>query len=135
MPKLYLITGPAGAGKTTLAQKMIAEGKAVCHYEADQWMVDHKGNYSFNPKCLYFCHKSCQNATDIRMSLGNNVIVSNTTLTKKEARPYIDLAKKYGYDVEIIHLETQFQSVHGVPEWKVKEMQEKREKFTLADFN
>lgn len=134
MPKLYLITGPAGAGKTTLAQKMIAEGKAVCHYEADQWMVDDDFNYSFDPKKLHFCHQTCQRFTEIEMQNNDNVIVSNTTLTKKEAKPYIDMAKKYGYDVEIIHLKTQFQSVHGVPEWKVKEMQEKREKFTLEDF-
>lgn len=131
---LILITGPAGAGKSTHAQKLMNERNIRYNFEADQWMVDKEGNYYFDPKRLYYCHKQCQTYTESVMRLKQDVVVSNTTLTKKEANPYIDLAKKYNYNVEIIHLETQFQNLHGVPEEKIKQMQQKRQFFKLEDF-
>jgi predicted kinase len=135
-PKLILICGPAGAGKTTLAKSLIAEGKADSFFEADMWMVDSViGDYQFNPKKLGYCHNMCQSFVDKNLKNGKTVICSNTTLTKKEARPYIEMAKKYGAEVEIIHVQTQFKSVHSVPELKVKQMQDKREFFTLEDFD
>ena len=132
--KLILITGPAGAGKSTRAQELMSEQGIRYNFEADQWMKDSQGNYCFDPKKLYFCHKKCQEYTESAMRLKQDVIISNTTLTKKEAKPYIELAKEHGYEVEIIHLLTQFQNLHGVPEEKVKQMQNKRELFKLEDF-
>lgn len=132
--KLILITGPAGAGKSTRAQELMEERGIVYNFEADQWMKDGQGNYFFDPKKLYYCHKKCQEHAESVMKLNQDVIVSNTTLTKKEARPYIELAKEHGYEVEIIHLTTQFQNLHGVPGEKVKQMQNKRELFELEDF-
>lgn len=131
---LILITGPAGAGKSTRARELMAERNIRYNFEADQWMVDEQGNYCFDPKRLYYCHKKCQDYAESVMKLKQDLIISNTTLTKKEAKPYIDLARTYGYEVEIIHLLTQFQNLHGVPEEKVKQMQNKREFFKLEDF-
>ena len=132
--KLILITGPAGAGKSTRAQELMEERGIVHNFEADQWMKNGQGNYCFDPKKLYYSHKKCQEHAESAMRLKQDVIVSNTTLTKKEARPYIELAKEHGYEVEIIHLTTQFQNLHGVPVEKVKQMQNKRELFKLEDF-
>ena len=131
---LILITGPSGAGKSTHARRLMEERSIRYNFEADQWMVDEQGNYCFDPKKLYYCHKQCQKYTESTMRLKQDVIISNTTLTKKEAKPYAVLAKKYDYNVEIIHLRTQFQNLHGVTEEKVKQMQNKRELFKLEDF-
>ena len=62
-------------------------------------------------------------------------IVCNTTLTKKEAVPYISLAKKYNYQIVIEHMTGQFANLHRVPNWKVQEMQKKRQFFKLEDFS
>lgn len=132
---LFLVTGPAGAGKSTYARKMIEDSLApIDHWEADMWMTDADGNYAFDPRLLKFCHGQCQAATKASMEAGRDVIVSNTTLTKKEAKPYIDLAKQHNYLVKIIHLNTQFQSIHNVPDWKIAEMQKRRERFSFEDF-
>ena len=131
---LILITGPAGAGKSTKAQQLMSDRTIRYNFEADQWMVDQEGNYCFDPKRLHYCHKQCQCYTEAVMRLKQDVIVSNTSLTKKEAKPYIELAKKYDYRIEIIHLTTQFDNLHGVPPEKIKQMHKKREFFNLEDF-
>lgn len=134
MKTLYLICGPSGSGKTTFANKLKKEKNIVNHFEADQWMIDKDSNYSFDPNRLNYCHTQCKNSTEECMKRGEDVIVSNTTLTLKEAKPYIDLSKKYGYNVEIHHMTGEFQNEHGVTDWKVEHMKEKRQFFSLNDF-
>jgi len=135
MKTLYLICGPSGSGKTYRANQLKVQQNIKHHFEADMWMVDKKGNYLFVPDRLSYCHKSCQRSTEQAMMLGEDVIVSNTTLTKKEAKPYINLAKQYNYKVVIDHMLGNFANLHGVPEWKVEQMKAKHQLFSLEDFN
>ena len=134
MKTLHLVCGPSGSGKTTFAIKLKQEKNTGNHFEADQWMIDDNKNYSFTPSRLHYCHMQCQKRTEDAMISGEDVIVSNTTLTKKEARPYIELAKKYNYNVEIHHMAGDFKNEHSVPDWKVEEMKKKRQLFSLSDF-
>lgn len=46
----------------------------------------------------------------------------------------IQLSRKYGYNVEIHHMIGEFKNEHGVPDWKIEEMKNKRQMFSLADF-
>jgi predicted kinase len=135
MKCLYLICGPSGSGKTTRAFELMSKLNITHHFEADMWMNDRFGNYCFDSKRLRDCHKKCQQKTEEAMKLGKSIIVSNTTLIKREAVPYISLAKKYNYQVVIEHMTGQFTNLHGVPDWKVQEMQNKRQFFKLDDFN
>jgi predicted kinase len=134
MKTLHLVCGPSGSGKTTFANNIKKEKNIANRFEADQWMVDQDGGYLFDPKRLGYCHAECQKSTEESMQRGEDVIVSNTTLTKKEAKPYIDLSRKYGYNVEIHHMTGEFQNEHGVPNWKIEEMKNKRQMFSLEDF-
>jgi len=47
MSYLVIIRGLPGSGKSTFAKKFVEKG--FKHYEADMWMVDKDGNYSFDP--------------------------------------------------------------------------------------
>lgn len=98
-------------------------------------MVDKNGEYSFDHKRLTECHNWCQKSTENAMKLGEAVIVSNTTINKKQARPYIRLAKQYGYTVHIEHLTTLFKSIHNIPEETLEKMIKMREFFKLEDFD
>ena len=125
---LFLITGAAGAGKSTLAEKLqelapkfidpIAE---IC--EADEfWYILGKGKYAFDPKLLWKAHKWCQDNAKEIMMLGLNLIVSNTNIKPSDRKAYFQMADEYGYKVVFIHLTTQFQNQHGVPEKSVENM-------------
>lgn len=128
---LFLITGAAGSGKSTLAQlleniarRYIDPISEIC--EADEyWYILGKGKYAFNPKLLWKAHKWCQDNAREVMSHGANLIVSNTNIKPSDRKPYFDLADEYGYKVVFIHLTTQFQNRHGVPEDAVKQMRDK----------
>ena len=127
---LFLITGAAGSGKSTLAQKiqnnangLIEPIAEVC--EADEyWYILGKGKYAFNPKLLWKAHKWCQDRAREVMATGKNLIVSNTNIKPSDRKAYFDMADEYGYKVVFIHLTTQFQNQHNVPEDAVKRMRD-----------
>jgi predicted kinase len=123
------VTGLPGAGKTTFAANWYFKN----HFEADQWMVDDTKNYYFDPKKLGYCHSQCLQATENAMITGEEVIVSNTSLTKKEAKPYFLLAKKYKYNIVLIHLMTEYKSIHNVPENKLQQMFNRRELYKINE--
>jgi predicted kinase len=123
------ITGLPGAGKSTLASELGFKN----HFEADQWMVDQKGNYQFDPKKLGYCHSQCIESTERAMKASEEVAVSNTSLSKKEAKPYFLLAKKYKYNIVLIHLVTEYKSIHGVPESKLQQMKNRREIYKINE--
>ena len=127
---LFLIAGAPGSGKSTLAEELqdnttglIEPIADIC--EADEfWYIIGKGKYAFNPKLLWKAHKWCQDSAREIMAMGMNLIVSNTNINPGSRKPYFAMAKEYGYKVVYIHLTTQFQNQHGVPEKSVKNMRD-----------
>lgn len=128
MKLLILICGAAGAGKTTLAQTICRSNEQSSYVEADHFMSDSQGNYKFDPARLGYCHGKCKEFAEERMKNARSkeiVIVSNTSLTPAERKPYLDLAAKYGFKVQEIFMRSPFKSVHNVPAEKVEEMKRK----------
>lgn len=121
--ELIIIRGPSGTGKSTLASHL---GGIQFHnwFEADMWMVDpDTGDYKFDRDRLGYCHNTCQRKTNAAMDQNQSpVIVSNTFITLKELKPYLELAEAFGYSVRIIRtpgpwdLETLLKrNTHNVP--------------------
>lgn len=127
---IFIITGAAGSGKSTLAEKIQDNTKGLIEpiseiCEADEfWYILGKGKYAFNPKLLWKAHKWCQDSAREMMMLGVNLIVSNTNIKPSDRKPYFDMAEEYGYKVVFIHLKTQFQNQHNVPDEAVKRMRD-----------
>lgn len=115
---LYLIRGLPGSGKSTLASNLRHHLHAL-HYEADMYFGD---NYDFDVSRLRAAHMWCQHMTKEALAGGHSAIVSNTFTTKKELKPYFEIAKEYGLTPCVIHCENQYGSIHGVPEETMKKM-------------
>lgn len=131
MTQLILIRGIPGSGKSTLASALVQGFKArlfdrtIVHYEADMYFTDDDGSYHFDVTELYAAHKWCQEQTRKALENGNHVIVSNTFTTKRELRPYFDLANEFGI-VPVVYLaQNQFENVHGVPSDKLQAMRDR----------
>lgn len=84
----------------------------LCHYPIASWNKQGRGYME-----------------DSFHGLGNwlKIIVSNTTTTEKELKPYIDLAEEYGYKVVSLIVENRHgnDSIHNVPQ-EIRDSQENR---------
>lgn len=126
--QLIIIRGPQGAGKSTLASVLAPQYQAEI-YEADMYFINPStGEYNWDASKIGAAHKWCQERVRSKLKEGRNVIVSNTSISKKELDVYLKIAEEEGASVWELIAWGKFQNTHGVPEEKV---QEKRKAFFL----
>jgi predicted kinase len=138
--QLFVCRGISGAGKSTLIAKLsiaFLEKKitfTVC--SADFFFLRKNGDYDFDVSKLGAAHKHSQSEAKNAMKEGivSIVIVDNTNLKYWEMKPYVDAAKKYGYEVNILQIHTNIETVlarqvlgKNVPKGTVLKMQQKLE--------
>lgn len=126
MPTLTLIRGLPGSGKSTMARKIAIETGAL-HVEADMW-VDYSQPYT--PEAAKRAHAICQSQARHALVFGCSVVVSNTFTRQWEAQPYLDMARQYGAQVEIITAVGDYGSIHDVPAEVIQAMRERWEEVT-----
>ena len=100
--------GGSASGKSFVAEAL------CCHYiesghdsvicsTDDFWYLDNPNIYGFDFKKLGEAHQWNKDNVRNHMSDGvASIIVDNTNTTKKEAQPYIDMAKEFGYEVRVV---------------------------------
>lgn len=130
MKILYLLRGLPGSGKSTLAEQL-----GGSHFETDKYFVGENGEYNFDGSKLKEAHQWCQDSVSNAMLLnhttGENetIVVSNTFTQEWEMKPYMDMAKDWGYRVFSIIVENRHGGVnqHGVPDEKLQQMNDRFE--------
>jgi adenylate kinase family enzyme len=135
MKLLYIVRGIPGSGKTTIAQKVCQKVFEADHYFYSFDLDLKKVVYKFDPTKISAAHRQCQKNVENSMKDGVlEIAVSNTFTQKWEVAPYIELARKYDYNVQIITVQSNFKNVHDVPEESIQRMKKRWENFTLEDF-
>jgi len=127
MPKLTLIRGLPGAGKSTMAKAMVEADSSLRHFEADQYFVDASGKYRFEPSEIEDAHTWCFAEARDALKNGSSVVVSNTFTRKWEMEPYRKLAKELGVELEILEAKGNYASIHGVPQKTIDAMRSRWE--------
>ena len=120
---LILIRGIPGSGKSTMARELMKVIDAK-HYEADMYYLDADGNYNFIPSQIKYAHEWCQCNASLALSLGFNVIVSNTFTTKKEMKPYLIMDHA---NIAIFEAKGDYETIHNVPEETINKMKNRWE--------
>lgn len=108
---LYLMQGISASGKSFITD-CIREYCSRYHgpsaiFSTDSLWYDSDGIYQFDPKRLGEMHKKNQERVRNAMSCErpiHHIIVDNTNTTQREAQPYLDLAKEFGYTVQVISI-------------------------------
>jgi histidinol phosphatase-like enzyme len=113
---LIIIRGLPGAGKTTLA-KMLT-GFNVAADDMPGLYVDGKYQIELQARSHEWCREQVESWLSQDMSL---VAVHNTFVSFEYTKPYVELAEKWGYAVQIIHCEgvkldgNYTKSIHDLP--------------------
>lgn len=95
MPKIILMVGVPGAGKTTLSQKIVAKG---FHYmNADTIRHELYGNALIQGSAEEVFRLFFERLEEV-MKSGVNIIVDNTNLNPRERAPILERAKQFGYE-------------------------------------
>jgi predicted kinase len=112
-PKLILIRGLPGSGKTTLAESIASVSEAE-HFEADMYFMK-DGVYCFDKNQIGVAHKWCYEKTWNQLCKKETVIVSNTFTTVKELKMYFELALEFEILPQVILCQSNYGSIHNVP--------------------
>lgn len=118
--ELVILRGLPGSSKSTTAKARFSSYK---HFEADMFfMLNEEREYRFDASKLFQAHMWCQRKVKESLEAGNSVVVSNTSTTLKELKPYIEMAQSLNVPVRIIHCQGKFRNVHGVPQAALDKM-------------
>lgn len=128
---LILVRGPSGSGKSTFAKDIMKKmtEASVVHYESDDFFLNSKGEYIFNPKALGDAHDWNRHRTRRALKEGLTVIVSNTLTRLWEMQQYLSVASELKVPVMVYRMTTRYQNTHGVPEDKVQAMWDRMEDY------
>lgn len=119
---LYLIRGLPGAGKSTLAQTLLNQGKTQVHFEADMFFMSPQGHYAYDHSKIDQAHSWCQDQTKKALEKGYSVAVSNTFVRLWEMQFYKNLALNLGVPHTVLECTGQWENIHGVPEHALERM-------------
>ena len=128
---LVLMRGLPGSGKSTVARAISSARNGAPVRSTDDFFELKTGSYVFEPKEIGPAHAWNQARVKADLAAGHAwVIVDNTNTQAWEMQPYRDMAKAYGYAVEVVSLfdggctdaELAARNAHGVPEATIARM-------------
>jgi protein phosphatase len=109
MPKLFIMVGISGSGKSTIAESLFktlqTEGKTCILIQTDEIRKKICGNAEDQSK-NYQVFQTAHREIEMGLSSGFDVIFDATNLTPKDRSVPIQLGRKYGADIVAIVVNT-----------------------------
>lgn len=129
---LYIMRGFPGSGKSTKAEQLGRDGYI---FSTDDFWIDEKGNYNYDPNRAVDAHAWNQERAKKAMDQGlSPIVIDNTNIEAWEPKPYVEYAISKGYDIQFAESDAPWKNdaqelakrnTHGVPLEVIEEMQAK----------
>ena len=108
-----------GSGKTTIAKCIAQTVKSAdltaAIHSTDDYFLTSSGRYDFIPDKLKEYHRKNQNAFCANIDAGIDLVINdNTNLVAWQCEPYIEAAKKAGYQIIVIQYEPRNLNEHVI---------------------
>lgn len=106
MPKLLLCCGVSGSGKSTYAKELVSQGWGEVNRDECRFKLFTNGEkdwskYKFTKEREKLVTEYCNSSFDGWVSLGVNIVVSNTNLNQIDHNYWRAKAEEVGYDFEV----------------------------------
>jgi predicted kinase len=130
-PILYLVRGLPGSGKSSFVRYQLHA--LTGHFEADMYFCQNpEREYRFDSSKLGEAHAWCQEQTRKSLNIGCDTWVSNTFTTKKELKPYFQIAHETYSAIVVMTMHGNFKSIHNVPQDAMDRMKSRFE-YDISD--
>jgi predicted kinase len=110
MPKLTIIRGLPGSGKSTHAKSL------GCFFVETDMYYMRDGIYEWTQEKVTPSHHWCYNTIKSAMNSGIDIVVSNVYTKVSHFSGLIDMANTMGYTVTVLRCMDDFGSIHIVPQ-------------------
>lgn len=119
MKKLYICRGLPGSGKSTYARTL-----AQLVVEPDMFRYDENNRYDFDSTRNLEVNNKAQMLCEFAMKTLKMPAVAVTATFTRVGRivPYLELGRKYGYDITVVECFGDRGNVHGVPDKVIAQM-------------
>jgi predicted kinase len=124
---ITIMQGIPGSGKSTIAKKLFEMDPNAEIASADDFFIQEDGSYVFDITKLGEAHRKCQEKVRKFLENNKNVIIDNTNIKKKDVKIYLDMAKEFGAEVQVIRVKSNFKSIHNVPQEVIERMDSEME--------
>lgn len=122
-PQLVIVRGIPGSGKSTFAAEISRE-TGLFVFESDEYFI-RNGVYQFDAGKISAAHEWCRQRIYENVYTGDGAIVSNCETRWRDLKALLSLGWDTGSEVHVVDMLGRFESVHGVPEFRmVKKRQE-----------
>ena len=113
MPKMEILVGMIGSGKSTYCRSRAAAGAVIVDLDAIVSMI-HGGDYTAYTKANKVIYKSAELAVaHTAFAMGNDVIIDRTGITRSQRAKYIAIAKSLDILIQITHFKIETPEIHA----------------------
>ncbi|XP_066910344.1 uncharacterized protein [Clytia hemisphaerica] len=106
---LFLLRGLPGSGKTTKAMHLTNNAEMGVILAADDYFTNEQGVYTFDKSKIKHAHESCKQRAKSNMEKGvTPICIDNTNTQKYEMKPYVLMAERHGYKVNLVEPTTEW---------------------------